>query len=139
MGDVRARRHAGQRRAAGVAEQVQHADVLAPAIADEVAHPHPVRRLFREKPRVLESRRADVKPQILMLNRPALRQASQKLPLAAALFRAVIMRLRLFPQRRVCLGPNRLRIRPPQNDIPPPFELLPVARIQHLIIFPCIR
>ena len=136
MGHMRAGLRAGDGRRAGVAEQVQHLHVRAARIADQLLHPHPVRRLLREQARVLEARRADVELHVLVADRPPFRQTLEKLPLAAALFGAVVMGLRLAPQLRIGLGPDGLRIRPAQNDIAPALQLFAVGAVQYFKIIP---
>ena len=87
---------------------------------------------------MLKAGGADVEGQILVLDGPALRQARQKLPLAATLFGAVVMGLRLAPQLRIRLGPNGLRVRPAQDHIAPALQLFAVAGIQHFVVYPSI-
>ena len=135
VGDLRARRRTGAGRAAGVAEQVQHADG-AVRLADEARHPVPVHRLLREQAGVLEAGGAHVELQLAILHAPALRQLFEELPLAAALGGAVVVGVRLRPELGLLLRPDRLGIGAAQYDVLPALQLLAVAGIDDLVILP---
>ena len=140
MADLRTRRRASHRRAAGVGEQVEYAHLspLLHAVGDEACHPIPVGRLFGEQAGVLESGRADIKAQVFIIHHPPVGQLGEKLPRAAALLAAMIMRLRLAPERRIARGPNRLRIGAAQIHVVPAFELFAAAAIENFIVLPLI-
>ena len=140
MAHLCARRGAGHGRAAGIGKQVQHAHLspLLHAFGDEVGHPIPIRRLFGEQAGMFESGRADIKAKVFIIHHPAVGQFGEKLPRAAAFFAAMIMRLRLPPERRIARGPDGLRVGAAQIHVAPAFKLFTAAAIEDFIVLPLI-
>ena len=83
MADLRARRRAGKRRAAGIGKQVQDVE-LPPSLFNDPAHQVPIDRLLRKKPGVLESGRADMKTQIPIRDLPLVAAQRTRIPAASA-------------------------------------------------------
>ena len=140
VGDVGPRRRAGQRGPAGIGKQVQHSGLALPAGGGTnlLLHKGPVGSLFREKARVLEARGTHVELQPVQTDGPLIRQFFPEIPMPAAGLGAGIGSLRLLPQFRPGLGPDHLRVGPAQQNLPPPFQLFPVAGIQHFVVPPLI-
>ena len=123
--------------AACIGEEIQHF-YRTSCIADLIREPFPVRRLFREQSGVFEIERLQVKGQIFIMNLPLLREI-EELPFSTAFFAAVIVRIPVLPSFLCLRGiPDHLRIRAHKEILPPPFQFLPVGRINHFIVFPSI-
>ena len=142
MADGSARRRAGQRCTAGVAEEVQNFN--GPACgADLPGVPGPVDGLLREDAGVLEAGGADDKGQFILPfstgDLPLFGQTAAVLPLASALIGAVVNGVRLGPEGAL-LGrlPHHLRVRPDKQRLAPAFQPVAVGGIQQLVVFPCI-
>jgi hypothetical protein len=131
-------------RTAGIGKEIQ--DPYRPALirlrSDEAGEPVPVRGLFREKPRMLETERFQIEMQFTagrsIGDLPFFRKI-EKLPLTAAFAAAVIMGIRMFPFTSAGRLPDNLRIGPDQPVFAPALQFLSIGCIDHFIIFPVIR
>ena len=138
MADLRARRRARDRRAAGVGEEIQHADG-APRIFDLLARKVPVHGLLGEEARVLEVHGLDLKRKVPVFHLPGFGQPVL-VPVSAAGGRAVVAALRAAPAAvRVRRLPYRLRVRPHQDLLSPALQLFSAAAVQQFVIFPSVR
>ena len=128
---------AGHGGAAGIGEQIQHADGTA-GMADLLHGEVPVGGLFGEQPRVLEVHGLDLEGQLLIADGPALRQFLL-IPVAAAGRRAAVAGVGRAPTAVAALTlPDGLRIGTHQYLLTPALQLLAAAAIQQLIILPTI-
>ena len=127
---------AGHGGAAGVGEQVEHAD-LSVGAGDLLHHEIPVGRLLGEEPGVLEAGRADLEAELAVTNVPAFRQLFQVFPVSAAFGGTMIAGMGLQPEAAfLCDRPQRQRVGAPQDDVLPAFELFSVSGIDAFVIFP---
>ena len=137
MADRSAGRRRGERRAARVGKQVEHADGAA-GRADLAHDEVPVDRLLGEQAGVLKRHGLELEGQFLIRDGPLFGQAAD-LPLAAAGGRAVIDRVCPVPDPVLLgAGPDGLGVGAPQDLVAPALELLPAAAVKHLIVCPCI-
>ena len=127
---------AGQGGPAGVAEQVQHPQILAAALPQLLRHPDPVGRLLREKPRMLEARGPHAERKRTIADHPAFGKAAHEFPMPAAGGGAHIICIHIgcIPRH----GPNGLRVGPKQRYAAPALELVASAGIEHGKVFPTI-
>ena len=110
MADGRARVRRRERCAAGVCEQVEHADGTA-GMADHLIDEIPVGGLLGEQSGVLEAHRLELERQIAVVDGPLLGQFAD-LPLAAARIRAMVDGVRLVPNPALLVArPDGLRVR----------------------------
>ena len=138
MADAGSRRGSSQGGPSGIGKQIEHIHrlflfPLCHLAADKI----PVGRLFGKDAGVFETHGLDLKSQIFIVNVPAFRQM-ENLPPAAALIRAVIDGIGLFPQGMAAPVPDGLGVRPDEDMLPPSFQSFSAAAIQQLIFLPAI-
>ena len=137
MADAGAGLGAGHSGAAGVGEQVQHTDGTACG-ADLLHGEVPVGGLLRKEAGVLEVHGLDLKRQVLVADRPALRQLSL-VPVAAAGGGAGIPGVGGLPAPVAALCvPDGLGVGAHQYLPVPALQLFAAAAVQQLVILPIL-
>ena len=137
MADGRAGVCRRKRSAAGVREQVEHADRAA-CVTDHLVDKIPVGSLFGKQTGMLEAHRLELERQITVVDSPLLGQLAD-FPLAAARVRAMIDSVRLIPDFAVLVArPDSLRVGALQNLIAPSFNFFTAAAVEHGVVFPMI-
>ena len=139
MCDLRACFGRGNCRAACVGEEIEHFDLSAGRnrFTDDPGKPVPVDGLLGKQTCMFEVERLEPEREVPVVDRPLFGKID-KLPLAAALFAAVVVRVGLFPLLAAGRFPYDLRVRTDELIAAPELEFFTVGRIQYLIIFPGI-
>ena len=137
MGDTCTRLSGRDRRASRISEEIEdlHFSAGGDGIFNNAAEPVPVDGLLGEESRVFEVEGFETEGEVLVPDRPFLREI-EKLPLAAALAAAVVVRVGILPFPAARCLPDDLRVRTDELIAAPDLEFLPVGSIQYLIVFP---